>query len=141
MFIIPIKPLSQNACFKRGRNNKRLFLSKDYENYKKELIKWLKDYDMPNIQNYEIEFVFGLSNSNADYDNPVKPLQDIISKYYEFNDKQIQKGTVTKVKVPRGKEFLAFRVIEYNRKLPHEIESYLCENNISLPIKNLQFNI
>jgi hypothetical protein len=54
-----------------------------------------------------------MSNVLSDWDNPVKPFQDILQKRYGFNDKNIFKAVVTKVKVPRGYEFIDFEIIPY----------------------------
>lgn len=53
---------------------------------------------------------FGLSSKNADYDNPIKPFQDILSKKFGFNDRHIYKAIIEKVDVPKGKEFIEFDI-------------------------------
>lgn len=59
---------------------------------------------------YEIHFKFRFSNSLSDWDNPVKPTQDILSKKYGFNDKLIRKAIVETEIVNKGKEYVEFRI-------------------------------
>lgn len=105
---LQIKPLTVNQCWKGRR-----FKTDAYEEYEKKLL-WLlpNDYKLP-IPPYRISFEFGLSNSQADYDNPVKPLQDVLSKKYGFNDKLIMQGVVTKFVVPKGAEYFTFSIEHY----------------------------
>jgi Holliday junction resolvase RusA-like endonuclease len=58
----------------------------------------------------QIDFEFGFSNSNADYDNAIKPFQDILQKKYGFNDSKIHKATIIKTAVKKGEEFISFEI-------------------------------
>ena len=74
---IEIKPLSVNEAWKGKR-----YKTEKYKDYEKILFLLLpKKIDLPPPP-YEIHFKFGFSSSLADYDNPVKILQDILSKKY-----------------------------------------------------------
>jgi len=46
----------------------------------------------------------------ADWDNPIKPFQDILQKRYGFNDKDIFRAVVEKVKTHKGEEFVYFDI-------------------------------
>jgi hypothetical protein len=46
----------------------------------------------------------------ADWDNPIKPTQDIIAKKYGFNDRRILKGTVIKNVVKKGEGYFTFSI-------------------------------
>ncbi len=94
-----IKVLSVNRCW-RGRR----FKTPEYKAYEQELMYTLPALEVPKPP-LEISFIFGFSNSASDWDNPVKPLQDILQKKYGFNDKDIYKASVEKVKVKKGDEF------------------------------------
>lgn len=94
-----IAPLSVNQCWQGKR-----FKTKDYKNYEKELLLRLPVKTLPKAP-YSIHFEFGLSNYLSDWDNPVKPLQDILQKKYKFNDKDILQASVKKVKVNKGEEY------------------------------------
>lgn len=59
---------------------------------------------------YEIHFKFGFSNSLSDWDNPVKPTQDILSKKYMFNDKLIRRAIVETELVKKGEEYVEFEL-------------------------------
>ena len=94
-----ISPLSVNKCWKGQR-----FKTKDYKDYEKELLLRLPVKTLP-APPYQILFEFGLSNICSDWDNPIKPLQDILQKKYGFNDKDIMQACVKKVKVDKGREY------------------------------------
>lgn len=104
--VMNVKPLSVNECW-MGRR----FKTPAYKAYEKELL-----YTLPNITlpapPYSIYFELGLSNLLSDWDNPIKPLQDILQKKYGFNDKDIHHAEVLKVKVPKGNEY--FKVSIHN---------------------------
>ncbi|WP_283687571.1 hypothetical protein [Dysgonomonas sp. Marseille-Q5470] len=46
----------------------------------------------------------------SDWDNPVKPTQDILSKKYRFNDKLIRKAIVETEIIKKGKEYIEFEI-------------------------------
>jgi len=60
---------------------------------------------------YEIHFRFGFGNSLSDWDNPVKPTQDILSKKYGFNDKLIRKAIVETEIVKQERSILILRLV------------------------------
>lgn len=97
-----IKPLSVNNAF-QGRR----FKTNAYKAYEQELLYTLPAKTLPKPP-FSIEFEFGFSNPKADWDNPVKVLQDVLQKKYNFNDADIFEAAVRKVKVKKGQEF--FRV-------------------------------
>jgi Holliday junction resolvase RusA-like endonuclease len=101
---VNIKPLSVNDCWKGQR-----FKTNVYKSYEKELLYTLPSGKMPEPP-YRISFEFGLSNIQSDYDNPVKPLQDILQKKYGFNDVHIQEAFIKKTKVEKGKEYFIFHI-------------------------------
>lgn len=59
---------------------------------------------------FKVYYEFGMSNSQSDWDNPIKPLQDILQKRYNFNDKDIYEANVKKVKVKKGEEYIKFEI-------------------------------
>lgn len=103
-----IKPLSVNDCWQGKR-----FKTKQYKNYEAELLLTLPNQKLPNPP-YSIYFEFGLSSALADWDNPVKPLQDILQKKYGFNDKEIVEARVIKKKVDKGEEYFLARLENFN---------------------------
>lgn len=99
-----INPLSVNSCWKGQR-----FKTDFYLDYEKDLLRLLQPIVLPE-KPYKISFEFGLSSPNSDWDNPVKPLQDILQKKYGFNDKEIIEAYVRKVKVKKGQEYFEFKI-------------------------------
>ena len=57
---------------------------------------------------YEVHYVFGLSTSLADWDNPIKPFQDILQKRYGFNDKDIFRDCKLKCVKVKESEIINF---------------------------------
>jgi Holliday junction resolvase RusA-like endonuclease len=101
---LQIKPLSVNVCWQGKR-----FKTKAYQAYEKEVLLRLPMLRMPEPP-YRFTYEFGLSNMQSDVDNPTKPLQDILSKKYGFNDNQIIEAVLRKVKVKKGEEYFTVTV-------------------------------
>lgn len=102
MIRIDIKPLSVNEAWK-GRRYK----TDAYKQYQNTLLWLLPRLKIPKPP-YEIHFKFGFSSTLSDWDNPVKPTQDVLSKKYEFNDKLIRKAIVETEIVAKGSEYIEF---------------------------------
>lgn len=94
-----IKPLSVNEAWQGKR-----FKTKKYLAYEKELMLKLPKLQMPQPP-YKVFYEFGFSNSLSDWDNPCKPLQDIMQKKYGFNDRDILEANVKKLMVKKGDEY------------------------------------
>jgi Holliday junction resolvase RusA-like endonuclease len=105
-----IKPLSVNDCWQGKR-----FKTKKYKAYEQELLLTLPNKELPEPP-YSVEFEFGFSNSASDWDNPIKPLQDILQKKYNFNDKDIIEGKVRKLKVKKGSEYFKVKISSIQTK-------------------------
>lgn len=104
---LDIEPLSVNEAW-RGRR----FKTPKYLRYEKDLFLILPPKTMPKPP-YSIYFEFGFSNSSSDWDNPIKPLQDILQKKYGFNDKDVFEARVNKIKVKKGQEFIKVKIENY----------------------------
>lgn len=104
-----IKVLSVNQCWKGQR-----FKTNEYKVYEAQLLYTLPNLPLP-APPYIISFCFGFSNLLSDWDNPVKPLQDILQKKYKFNDKDIYKAIVEKIKVKKGEDFFTVKLENYNK--------------------------
>lgn len=105
MIKLTIKPLSVNDCWRGQR-----FKTREYAIYERSVLLMLPKMKIPEPP-YKICFEFGFSHASSDWDNPVKPLQDILQKKYGFNDRDIFEANVKKVKVEKGKEYLKFEII------------------------------
>lgn len=85
-----IKLLSINEAW-QGRRYK----TKKYETYEK-ILRYTLPNNKFNIDSYYIVFFFNFSNKLSDWDNPIKPLQDILQKKYGFNDRDVEIAMVYK---------------------------------------------
>ncbi|MEZ7496446.1 hypothetical protein QO206_13185 [Leeuwenhoekiella aequorea] len=104
MIKIEIKPLSVNKAWQGKR-----FKTDEYKVYERSLLFMLPKLKLPEPP-FLIEFEFGFSNASSDWDNPIKPLQDVLQKKYGFNDKDVFKAIVSKEKVSKGKDYLKFKI-------------------------------
>lgn len=104
---IDIKPISINQCW-QGRR----FKTKKYKDFEKELLLKLPAFEIPPGK-LTLVINFGLSSKNSDWDNPIKPFQDILQKKYNFNDRMIYKAIVSKIDVKKGNEFIEFFINKY----------------------------
>jgi len=102
---IPIKPLSVNEAW-RGRR----FKSPAYKRYESVVMLLLRDIPLKASPPYKITLVFGMSNARSDWDNPIKPFQDILQKRYGIDDKDIMEAHVYKQVVKKGEEFIGFSI-------------------------------
>ena len=105
---IAYKPLSVNKAWQGKR-----FKSKDYQVYEKDML-MLLNKRVPDFkkQPLEVYLKFGFSNSASDIDNCVKPFLDILQKKYGFNDSQVLRMILEKQLVPKGDEFVEFRIMK-----------------------------
>ena len=109
MIRIEVKPLSVNEAWKGRR-----FKTDEYKAYEHKIMYLLpKGFKMPEPP-YQFIYRFGFSNPASDFDNPVKPITDILQKKYKFNDKLIYKAVIEKVIVEKGKEFIEIEIECFN---------------------------
>lgn len=109
---VKIKPLSVNEAWKGRR-----FKSKAYANYWKVLFFELlpPKIEMPEPP-FQVHFKWGFSSLSSDWDNPIKPLQDILAEKYMFNDKSIKRGIAEVEDVKKGEEFFEFEITHLVRQ-------------------------
>ena len=105
---VDIKPLSVNEAWKGRR-----FKTDDYKRYERAMLFILPRITLPEPP-YQIYYEFGFSNAQSDYDNPCKPLGDILQKKYGFNDKEIYLAIVRKIIVKKGREYINVRIEHFN---------------------------
>ena len=60
----------------------------------------------------KINLVFGFSTNASDIDNPTKPILDILSKKYKFNDNQVQELNIKKEITKKNQEFIKLEITE-----------------------------
>lgn len=105
------KPISVNECW-MGRR----FKTKKYEMYERELFIKLDNSILEVEPPYCFQIVLGLSNITSDIDNPLKPFIDILQKKYNFNDRHIYELLIKKTIVPKGAEFINFKITHIELK-------------------------
>lgn len=108
MINIEIKPLSVNEAY-TGRRYK----TDKYRRYKRALLNMLPKITLPEPP-YMVLFEFGFSSSSSDWDNCIKQFQDTLQAKYKFNDKSIKTGVVNTELVPKGSEYIRFKIISIN---------------------------
>lgn len=104
MVKLNIKPLSVNDAWQGKR-----YKTDKYKAYEIHVGLMLPKIVVPDgdlIAFYE----WGFSSPLSDYDNPIKPLQDILQKKYRFDDRRIVKAVIEKKLVPRGQEYIKFNL-------------------------------
>ena len=106
--IVHIKPLSVNECWKGRR-----FKTDKYKAYIILLMSKLSKVDIPKGK-LMLTVTWGLSSKNADWDNPIKPFQDILQLKHTFNDRWVYKAIIEKVDVKKGDEFIDYKIESYD---------------------------
>ena len=101
---VNIKALSINEAFKGRR-----FKTAAYKKYSNIVPLMLPKGIIANPP-YKVYYEFGFSNKGSDWDNGIKNFQDILSKKYNFNDNEIYEAHIKKVIVPKGKEYIFFKI-------------------------------
>lgn len=101
---IPMKPLSVNDAW-QGRR----FKTQAYKAYEMEMLLRLPAGKLPPPP-YRVTYEFGFSNRQADFDNPCKPVGDILQKKYRFNDNAIYEAHIYKKVVKRGREYIRINI-------------------------------
>jgi len=99
--------MSVNKAYKGRR-----FRTKEYDKYQAALMLMLPKLSVPNSK-LCITIEYGLSSKLADIDNPNKQFLDTLTKKYGFNDKIIYKLNTEKVDVPKGGEYIKFKIEPY----------------------------
>jgi len=106
---INVKPLSVNQAWKGQR-----FKTDAYKDYERLLFRLLPPIDLPTPP-FQVIFRFGFSSTLSDWDNPIKPLQDILQKKYGFDDKKIKRAVVDIESVEKGSEYVFFKIEKLNK--------------------------
>lgn len=102
---VKIKPLSVNDVW-QGRR----FKTPKYTKYALAVSLLLPNNLIIPEGLLRVYYEFGLSSNGGDWDNPVKPFQDILQEKYKFNDSRIMEATVKKIIVSKGNEYISFKI-------------------------------
>ena len=109
-FTIDIKPLSVNEAW-QGRRKK----SQKYHDFERE-IEWLLPRNIKPLEGkIEIRYWWHMKNHKmADWDNPIKALQDVLKLYgIILDDRFIYKGTGEKV--PSDRDYVEVEILPYEK--------------------------
>jgi Holliday junction resolvase RusA-like endonuclease len=107
MYKINIKPLSVNECW-QGRRFKTI----SYKKYERDMLLMLPKKTFK-FDKFSIVVEFGFSTVLADIDNPLKPFIDVLQKKYNINDRDVYSLSVSKKVVPKGTEYIKFKISQY----------------------------
>lgn len=107
MHKVDVKPMSVNLAWQGKR-----FKTKQYSQYRLDVMWLLPAVCVADIPEgpLSVYYEFGFSNKLADWDNPIKPFQDILQDKYGFNDSRIMEAHVKKVIVKKGEEYIKFEI-------------------------------
>ncbi len=105
MHKIKVKPLSVNDAWKGQR-----FKTDEYKIYEQICMLLLPKFTAPGGK-LCLYLCFGMSSSSSDWDNPIKPFQDVMQKRYGFNDNRVYRAVVDKVKTAKGSEYVLFDLL------------------------------
>ena len=104
--IVHVKPLSVNVCWQGARRK-----SYQYLNYETKVLSELpEEVHVPEEGELMVYIQFAHSNKAFDWDNGIKPFQDILQKKYNFNDRRVYFAIVEKTVVKKGEEYVYFRI-------------------------------
>lgn len=106
MIKLHIKPLSVNKAWMGKR-----FKTKDYKNFELNMLSILPKIKQNLKGNLRIEIEYGFSSKLSDVDNPTKMVLDCLVKKYLFDDRQIYQLYQTKTIVPKGQDYIKFKII------------------------------
>jgi Holliday junction resolvase RusA-like endonuclease len=99
---LPTKPISTNNLY-RGKKVR----SYDYKKYRAETFKFLgtreEEYDLTG--NLYLELEVGYSSPLSDLSNGIKGLEDVLTEYLGFNDRQVVTLVMNKFLVDKGSEY------------------------------------
>lgn len=104
-----IKPLSVNSAWQGKR-----FKTPKYKKFEKDCLSLLPEIILP-LPPFEVFYRFGFSSTLSDLANPEKLVTDILCKKYNFNDRYIYKMTLEKEITIKGKEFIEFEILHYQK--------------------------
>lgn len=104
-----IKPFSVNKAY-RGK----IYKTDYHKNYIAAVTLLLPNHLIIPDGQLRVEYEFGFSSNGGDLDNPIKVITDILAHKYHFNDNRIMQALVRKMIVPKGEEYLKFKIDSYD---------------------------
>jgi Holliday junction resolvase RusA-like endonuclease len=111
---LPLPALSTNKLYKGVKQR-----SHYYKAFRKKVFQLLKEYDSSYVNlsgNLSLSMEVGLSSPLSDLSNTLKGIEDVLSEYFSFNDRQIVSITLDKKLVNKGEEYMKIH-IKKSRKI------------------------
>lgn len=102
---VPVKPMTVNHAWRGGKR----YRTYGYLAFEQELMLRLPPLEIPD-GDLVVSYEFGVSNKGFDYDNAIKPFQDVLQKKYGFNDARIYEAVIRKRLVEKGDEYIKFEI-------------------------------
>jgi len=105
---IPIKAISTNKLY-GGKKTRSWY----YRKYRKQIFQYLGEHCPDPVclsGNLTLQMDVGFSSPLSDASNSIKGVEDCISEFYTFNDRQIVTIHVDKWLVNKGEEFTHIRI-------------------------------
>jgi Holliday junction resolvase RusA-like endonuclease len=104
MYKIDVKPLSLNGAY-RGRR----FATPELREFKQGVWYLLPQIKVPKGK-LKLKCIWGVSSKSSDCDNLTKTFLDVLAEKYSFNDKVVYKIDLEKRDVPKGSEYIEFKI-------------------------------
>jgi len=117
MHIIPVKPLSVNEAWRGQR-----YRTDSYKTFVAKVLYHLKRLNprKPPRGKKMAHYVWGFSSDNSDTDNPTKPFQDALCRFFKKgDDKDIEFIILEKDKVRKGDEYIGFCIKSKKNLIPY----------------------
>lgn len=95
----------------------RTFKSTEYKKYEKDVPLLLPSMLQLPQGKMVLLLKFYFSSKASDIDNPVKPIQDIITRHYGVDDKHIYMQMLQKNIVKRGEDRIEFEFLQYHESM------------------------
>ena len=112
---LPFKAFSTNDLY-AGRKVR----SFKYKNFRKVVLDFLnKNYEqrVDLAGNLVLTLEIGYSSPLSDASNGIKGIEDVVSEYFKFNDKQIVTLHVDKFLVDKGQEYMTLKIVKTTKDI------------------------
>ena len=116
---IPIPALSTNKMYS-GRKRRSVY----YKAFRKKVFQYLDDNVCKRVNlngNLGLKMEVGFSSPLSDLSNAIKGIEDIMTEYLGFNDRQIVYIEMKKVLVCKGEEYISLIIYKTNREVDRRV--------------------
>lgn len=117
---LPFKAFSTNDLY-AGRKVR----SYKYKNFRKAVLQYLEDNYEQKVDlkgNLALSLEIGYSSPLSDASNGIKGIEDVVSEYFKFNDRQIVTIVIDKYLVSKGSEYMHLKVKKTTRNIDRRVK-------------------